>query len=237
MGTQLTGLQYYALATTKLNNFAMDKTLFYIYLNTARINREMARAWMVLRKQQSSQIASPGNTYQTPYIVPTDFVRLQREGVILLWNAASNTWQECYEIPYNLLIQYKDNNLKFAIDHSTGNLYISGIIDRQYNVVIDYQADLGDILDNTVWQNIPSRFDPILVFDVVAMYQLGDDYDDIQARNANENVQAASRLFNAMVEWDNSLQLSSVTTMDRPSIGDLTSGGGDFVNKKINMGY
>lgn len=227
---QLTGQDFYNLVQTKLNGFGMDQTLFYAYLNAARINREMARLWMYLRKRDTSNVVSSGNTYQTPLTIPTDFVRLIRDGRILLFDG-NQTWEGAYEIPYPLLIQYKDNNLNFAMDYPNGKFYITGAIDRTYNTYIDYQADFGDITANTTWINIPARFHLILALDVCAMYQLGDDYDDISARNANENGAAAQRLFQSMVDWDDTIQRSSVTTMDYPVIGDTS----DFTPHKINM--
>jgi len=226
----MNGTDYYNQVKTLLHGFGMDEGMFYMLLNTARVMREMERPWMVLRKLQSSQQAIPGNTYQTQYVIPADFDRLTRDGKILLFDG-QQVWQEAIEIPVELQVQYKDQNLNFFMDHNAGKFGITGIIDRVYNIYINYVVANPDIAATTSWINIPTRFQPILAYDVVAMYELGVDYDDTNARNANKNDQISERLFNAMKVWDDYLQRSAVTLLDYPVVGDVPT----FVPHKINM--
>ena len=230
-----TGKDFYSLASTLLHNFQMDKTMFYTFLNTARTIREMTRPFMRLRKLDTSQIANVSDIFTpltptTSKTLPTDFMMLTKEATIMLFDG-QQTWLTYNEIPMDLQVQYKDMSNRFFIDHANGKYYLLGIVDRQYNIFMFYQADYGDISDLTTWVNIPDRFRAGLVYDAVAMYELGVDYDTTNARNANMNAQKGDQIFDAMCKWDDNLQRSSVTTLDYPVLGDTPT----FTNRKINM--
>ncbi len=225
-----TGQDYYNMMSSLISGFNMDQTLFLQMLNTARTSRESMRPFMRFRKFVTIGNANSSNTYQTPHSLPSDFVMLTEDGYIILFDNVQ-TWQEFSEIPLHLQIQYKDQNNQFFIDHANNNLYLCGIVDRTYSIFVPYQADLGDITLTTQWLNVPSRYHAMLAYDVAAMYRLGVDYDDINARNADENGRMAEILFKAMTKWDGALQRSSTTKMDLPVIGNAPT----FISHKINI--
>lgn len=226
----LTGQDYYNMMSSLINGFNMDQTLFLQMLNTARVSRESMRPFMRFRKFISIATANPGDTFQSAKPLPDDFIMLTKDGYIVLFDNIQ-TWQEYLEIPQYLSIQYKDENNQFFIDHAGGNLYLCGIVDRTYSIFLPYQADLGDITLTTQWLNVPNRYHAMLAYDVAAMYRLGVDYDDINARNADENGRMAEMLFASMTKWDGALQRSSTTEMDYPRIGESA----DFISHKINI--
>lgn len=235
MANFTTGKDFYNQAATMIHNFQMDRTMFYTFLNSARTIREMARPWMKLRKLDNSQLASASDIFNplnptNSKNMPSDFMMLTKEATIMLFDG-QQTWLTYNEIPMDLQIQYKDMSNRFFFDHAAGKLYLLGIVDRQYYIFVFYQADYGDISDTTTWVNIPDRFRALLVHDVIAMYELGVDYDNTNARNANKHSQQAEMIFNAMCTWDDNLQRSSVTTLDYPVLGDTPT----FTNRKINM--
>lgn len=234
---QLLGSDFYAAVTSLLNGFQMNQTIFYQYLNTARIQREMLRPFKRLEKLDMSQQAQPVSTNpvilnsQQKFTIPSDFLFLKEDGFITLYNS-NNVWQSYYEISYSLSVYYLQIANKFYMDHGNMNYYLTGIIDQLYTVFMFYQADWGDIAPTTTWTNIPGIFHMILAFDVASMYRLGQDYDDISARNAESNHQQAELLYKMMCTWDDNLQRSAVTQMDYPTVNDSP----EFQNKKINMG-
>lgn len=211
------------------SNFGIDQTLFLQFVNVARTNREFARPWMKLRKLQNSQLVTQANVWNNPLTMPTDFQFLTIDGMFTLFDGL-NTYQELEEVPYNQVVQYKDWSNRFTIDHANSVYYILGIVDKPYTAWMFYQADYGDITLTTQWVNIPSRYHMILAFDALAMYELGVDYDDVQARNANELNRQAEMLFNAMCKWDDKLQLSSTTRVD---YGHTGTNGQGFISNKI----
>lgn len=231
------GSDFYTAMTTIDSGFSMDPVLFYQFLNAARINREMMRPFMRLRKfdysqtvtAQTAPVTAPPTTNQLN--IPSDFLYLTEDGEIIFYDQ-NNTYQVYTEVGMQNLIPYLQVNNVFYMDHANGKIHPLGVIDRQYTAFILYQANLGDITANTTWLNIPSQFHMILAFDVAAMYRLGVDYDDIQARNADSNAQQAELLFNSMAKWDDALQRSATTRMQLPRIAEQV--GANF-NHKINI--
>ncbi len=232
----MTGSKLQQLTTTLLNGFSMDTTLFYTLLNTARVRREQERPFMRLQKLDASQQLLAQSSAplipnsQQALTVPDDFLYLKDDGEITLYDNNLN-WETYTEIPMAKSIYYLQTNLNFYIDHANGLYYFTGIIDRTYTVYFYYQADWGDITDSTTWVNIPSRYHAILAYDVAAMYRLGVDYDDINARNAEANAQIAELLFRAMCKWDDALQRSAVTKLDYPMNNDVTG----WQNHKVDI--
>ena len=233
----MNGADFYTAVTTLLEGFQINETLFYQFLNTARIQREMMRPWMYLRKLDTSNVVAPVSTVPViappspSYTIPSDFLFLSKDGQMTLYDN-NNQYENYYEIPMDLQVQYLQQSNRFFFDYANGILYFLGIVSKQYTAYIFYQADFGDITKTTTWLNIPKRYHMILAYDVAAMYRLGVDYDDVNARNAESNHQQAELLFGSMKTWDDNLQRSAVTTLDYPTEG---SGENDFHNRKINM--
>jgi len=224
------GADIYTFLTTTLLNFQIDKTYFYVLLDSARMMRELSRPWKRLQTLDTSITLTPTNTWQTPHSIPTNFRRLSKEGIIWLFNASKNKWQKYTEIPFYNQISYKDTNNVFFIDHYNNQIFFGGTIDDTYTVYFFYQADPGPITDSTPWINFPTIFMPILAYDVAAMYRLGADYDDINKRMGDENNVIAERLFAPMRTWDNELALSAVTQMDYESVNDTNNFNSGHIN-------
>lgn len=225
----MNGQALYTAVTTMYSNFGIDQTLFLQFVNIARANRELSRPWMRLRRLDTSKTVTPANTWLNPITLPSDFQFLTDEGALTLFDG-NDTYQNIEEVPYNQVIQYKDWSNRFAVDHANSAYYILGIVDKNYTAYLFYQADYGDITLSTQWVNIPSRYHMILAFDALAMYQMGVDYDDLQARNANELARQAEILFNSMCKWDDTLQRSSSAKVDYAHTGDNR-----FISNKINI--
>ena len=213
------------------STFGIDQTLFFQFLNLARSNRELQRPWMALRKTWTSVSVNTSSAWNTAITLPTDFVYLSEDGQITLFDGQSS-YESYDEVPYTQVPYYKDYSNKFSVDHGSRSLYLLGVVGRQYNLWVPYQADLGDITATTTWANIPARFHMMLAFDALAMYELGVDYDDVQARNANELNKQAELIYQSMIKWDDRLQRSSTTRVD---YGE-TSQDAPFTANKINRG-
>lgn len=227
--TNVTGQQLYDFVTTTLLGAAIDETYFYALLNIARGNREMDRPWKVLQTIDKTQTTNPSDTYLSAKTLPDGFMRLTKEGTIKLFDQ-NNKYVIYKEIPMDQQIEWKDNTGKFFIDHFNKQFFLCGKADQDYFIWLPYQKDCGDIDAGGTWQKFPSRFAYLLAYDVAAMYRLGADYDDINARMGDNNAVQAETIFRAMKKWDNELALSSVTEMDYPSLSDANR----FINGHIN---
>lgn len=232
----MNGSDFYTFVQSLVPGLTIDQVAFYRLLNTARTKRELLRAWMYLRKYQYTQTVSVQNAPTTiptgaALTIPSDFMFMTRDGEITLYDD-NNQYETYLEIPLNLAIPYLQVNNYYYADYAASKFYLLGNVQKAYKAFIQYQAELGDIASGTSWLNIPSRFHPILGYDVAAMYRLGVDYDDINARNADQNAKDAELLYGAMVSWDDNLQRSSTTRMNLPAITDVP--GANF-NHKIDI--
>ena len=231
----MNGQDLYNAVTTLLQGFSIDKTQFYQFLNTARTNREMMRPWKRLEKLDQSQTATttslPTLVNQNPKTLPEDFMFLKEDGYLTLYDN-NNQWEDYYEVPQDQAIRFLQENNRFYIDHANGVYYLTGIVNKPYNIFMYYQYDSGDITEDTKWNLVPTNkqgtFPMILAYDVASMWRLGVDYDDINARNADSNARQAELLFNSMSKWDDNLARSAVTQLD------YSNQGGNF-NHRINI--
>lgn len=231
--TPVTGQNLYDFLTTTLLGFSIDETYFLQLLNIARSVREGQRPWKVCSTIDKSQVANTSDTFQTAKTLPSDFVRLTKEGTIKVFDN-QNKYQVYTEIPLDMQIEYKDNANKFYIDHNAGYFYLCGKPDQQYSIWFPYQADTGDITLTTSWAKFPARYAYMLAFDVAAMHRLGADYDDLNARMGDQNAVQAQIIFNAMKRWDNELALSAVTQMDYPQLDNAHSFSNGHINTQSN---
>lgn len=231
----LTGQQMYDLMSTLINGFNMDQTLFLQLVNVERIKVELLRPWMRLRKFQYTQTANPAQPVLIPFtsqqfVIPTDFHYLNRDGVITLYDN-NNLWQQYTEVGTQYIIPYLQVNNTFCMDHGAGFFYLNGVIDRSYKVFIPYQANLGDITLTTTWLNIPSSYNMIIPLQVAARERLGINFDDINARNADDNARTADLLLESMKTWDDNIQRSATAAMDYPTLDETPAN----FNHKINV--
>jgi hypothetical protein len=219
------GSDYYTMVSNLLGGYQINSTLFYQLLNIARSNREMERPWMRLRKLDSSLLANTGDTYLTAKALQSDFRRFLNNGTIRLFDG-NNTILYYTEIPFESRLEHKDDNSAYYVDYANLNLYLTGKVDKQYQIHLFYIYNPGDITVTTSWLNFPSEFHSILAFDVAAMWRLGADYDDQNARMGDENGKMAEVIKHAMHAWDNELALSAVENLDYYGANQLPWRGG-----------
>lgn len=227
--TVVTGQNLYDFVTTTLLGFSIDQTYFLTLLNVSRGIRENTRNWKYLQTIDKSQSVATSDTYLTAKTLPADFVRLTKEGTIKVFDGV-NKYTIYTEVPMDQQIEYKDATGKFYIDYFNMQYFLCGKPDQAYTIWMPYQADPGDITLGSSWLKFPPRFAWMLAYDVAAMYRLGADYDDINARMGDQNAVMAQSIFRAMEKWDNELALSAVTQMDYPPLENSNS----FVPGHIN---
>lgn len=212
----MTGTELYNLLTSILGNVEMDETYALQLMNTARMYIELRRPWQVLKKVDTSQTISTATTYTTPITIPSDFRRWLKEGSVMAFNSAQNDKEWLMQVPFEDQITYKDTFGYFYTDIGASKLYVMGTPPKTYTLYQFYIADYGDIATGTSWQKFPSTYHPILAFEAAAMERLGTSYDDVNARNANDNARRSDMIYKAMAKWDAELALSSVNSLDYP---------------------
>lgn len=214
----MNGAALYELFSELLSGLEINSTLFYSLLNTARRNTELLRYWRKLRRLDSSKTVGPTSSFSTRVDLPDDFVRYlpPRTGLqgafmspVQLVDASGTVCFNLREIPLDEVQANYGGTGVFAVDYDNDELVIVGIYDQQYTVHQHYQRNPGDITASTGWvfEDLYAR---MLVHDAAAMYELGADYDDQNARMGNTNAAIAERTRAGMIAWDSSLTLSSL---------------------------
>lgn len=202
-------------------------------INLARIRIEAKRPWKVLSTVDSTQTITPTNTYTTAKIIPSNFVRYLGEstlsqGSVVLFDGNTDV-QYITEIPIENILFYKDQYSFCAADYGSNLLYFTGLIPKTYTIYQYYIADYGNITKTTTWTKFPNRFWAVLAFDAAAHWRLGTDYDDVNARNADDNAKMAAEILAAMSSWDSELAISSINSIDYRQ--------GNFNNNGNQNGY
>ena len=200
----------------QLINLAKDK--IEAGINPANPASASSRPWKVLSTRSTAITITGANTYQTPHDLPTDFQRYLGEstlfeGSIVLFDGQNNI-QYLIEIPIENILFYKNTFGYFAVDYAAGKFYVTGVVPGTFTAYQYYIKTTDAITLTTSWDNFPARFHPILAFDACARWRLGTDYDDVAARNADDNIGMVNGIFNSMESWDTELAISSINGID-----------------------
>lgn len=211
----MTGTEILALASSILGDETVDETFGLQMLNVLRGVYEGKRPWQVLKKVNSTVTITGANTYTNPLAVPSDLRYYIGDGSIQLFDG-TNIPDVCTEFPFEEQLMRKNNSFEFCVDYGASLFYIMGVVPKNYTVYQWYISDPGDIEADTEWLKFPARFHPILAYELAAMWRLGTDYDDVAARNADDNARRADMLFKGMEQWDTKLALSAVKNVEYP---------------------
>ncbi len=195
------------LNTEILQGRGLDITDFLIRANMAKDWFEGERNWRKLVKIDTSKTSLSSDTYATSKALPTDFrTTLPRRTLKLV---SGSTKIEYTEMPYEDFVMDRDVAGNYAIDHFNNVYYLAGTVTQTYTHYFPYIATSPDITASTEWI-FPDWCHPALAYEVAAMVELGEDYDDINARNANANHQVAALILKRAIKWDDSLQRSAL---------------------------
>lgn len=232
----MTGQQLYDdILTPTLADEQIDQNYALALFNVARLDFEQRRPWQVLKAKDTSLTALSGQNPTVPYAMPTPatpslttpyLTRYLLEGSIRLVNTGnSNQIIGLREIPFENQLDYTSGNF-FYSDYAKREFYILGNLPSAFTIAQFFIADFGDITLTTSWVGFPSRFHPMIAFQAAARNRLGADYDDIAARNADQNFQTAEAMYKAMVSWDSNIAQQVAT--NRPFGANYGGGGGYY---------
>lgn len=217
-GTELTTF------ITGLNADAtIDPTLLATLVQTAQAVIEEERPWMKLRQTNSSLTAATSDTWQTAKSLAgiTDFSRFN--GPIRLFDSATNRIAYYDQVPFDRRLEYKNVGGTFVYDAANDTIYLNGVVPFAGALYINYLAASAAIDPSSataVWSAFPSRFLPLVGFYAIGIYKGAVDYDSINRQMLPTNAATLQALHNAMVEWDNNLQLSAQENTDPTESGD-----------------
>lgn len=216
-----------------------DPTLLTQFINDSRTAIEAEREWQVLKKYDTSLQWLTSDTFQTAHAIPAGFGRWCEENPIQVWdgNTTNPTVLPITIIPYDEQLWNYSTQYTAAVDYSTMNLYFMGTAGQTWTVVLSYIQENGDIVQKssngnvaTQWVGFPARFHRYLPLDVASRIRLGVSYDDLAARNADDNAVAAARIKQSMQKWDAGLIRTQLKNRDY-----LPEGSTMFISRRINI--
>lgn len=244
----MTGSQMYTQLVQILGGEQIDETYALVLFNLARYDYESRRLWKVL--VANSAVANPmtalaGKNPTTAYPLPSPatpsvttpyFMQPLLEGGMVLQNVANtNQTMNLKEVAQEYHINNSNSNA-FWVDYVARVFYILGNLSYAALINLFYIADFGDITLTTTWVGFRPRDAQALIFQAAARYRLGTDYDDIAARNADENYKAAEDMYRSMTRWDANLQLNSYQHRNFSAMFG-GSGGSSFPPPNNGQGY
>ncbi len=199
----------------------IDLTLLDVLVDNAKTVLEEERPWMCLRKTDTSKTVTAGNTWQTAIDLSTisDFSRfyMNQDGVVIKLFDGDNRVDYITLKSYDQRLEYKDVSGTAVYDANSKQLYINGRVAFAGTLYIPYMATSPAIdlnADAAVWTNFPARFLPVLGYYAVGIFKGAVDYDDINRAMLPENRATLEALKNAMVSWDNEMQLATIQSND-----------------------
>lgn len=197
---------------------AIDPTLLTVLVDTAKVIIEGERPWVILRRTNTSLSLTTANQYTDAVSLAgiSDFAEFYGDFPISLFDG-DNRIERYRLVPFDRRLEYKDVPNTFCFDEYNNNLYFNGLVPFNGTLYINYKATTADIdLDSTtaIWSPFPSRFLPLLGFYADGVNKGGIDYDSINRQMLPTNKAVFDALHNALVEWDNQRQLTSMTLND-----------------------
>lgn len=231
----MTGQELYTnILTPTLGTEQIDQNYALALFELARADYEQRRPLVFLRAKDTSQIALAGQNLLTAYSMPSPatpstttpyLMSYLKEGTLRLTSATNvNNQITLREIAYEDQLDYIGENY-FYTDYVNRKFYILATLPGSYVINQFFIADFGAITLTTSWNAIPVRFQPMLAFQAAARYRLGADYDDISARNADENYKSAEDLYKALLQLDARIAQQQATNR---SFGAIAGGNGGY---------
>lgn len=231
----MNGEQLYTnVLTPTLGTEQIDQNYALTLFELARADFEQRRPLVFLRARDTSQIALAGLNLTTPYQMPSPatpslstpyLMSYQLEGAIKLVSPTnSQNVLTLKEVAIENQIQYQQGNF-FAADYVNRVFYILANLPQSYTINQFFIADFGVITLTTSWGGVPTRFHPMLAFQAAARYRLGADYDDISARNADENYKSSEDLYKSLMMLDARIQQQQANNRN---FGALNGGNGSY---------
>lgn len=232
----MTGQDLYNLLINILNGESIDQTYALQLFNLARMDFEGRRPFAVLKAKDTSQIALAGVNLSTAYAMPSPanpslttpyLTKFLLQGALRLTATNNiNNKMSMLEIPFENQLDLQMGDYFYA-DYAARQFYILANLPANFTIYQFFIADYGDITLATSWIGFLPRFHPALAFQAAARYRLGTDYDDIAARNGDDNSKMSEMIFASMVRWDDDIVRQQA--QNRP-FGATNGGSGNLPN-------
>ncbi len=216
-----TGLELQTFINSLNAEADIDVVLLDVLVDTAKTIIEEERPWMSLRKTDVSKSVTTGNTWQTAIDLSTisDFSRfyMNQDGVVIKLFDGTSRVDRIVLKSFDQRLEYKDVSGTAVYDANSKQLYINGNVAFAGTLYIPYMATSPGIdldAETPVWSNFPSKFLPVLGYYAIQIWKGAIDYDSINREMLPENRATLAALKDAMIRWDNEMQLNALQSND-----------------------
>jgi len=201
----LTGQNIYDLVTLLVHD-EPSSSWFIASLNAAKDRIESERDWEFLKKYDSSNTRSAGDTISNTKTLPTDFARPLKVTV-------GTSTSSFNLIPFEEREVYKDEEGAYVIDYGNLTFAFTGTCQTAGTVKMFYLRYTPEISLSTspVW---PDRYHRILALDVAKQW-FYQDQGEKEFSWSPEMDAEAKLLKDAMVAWDERIKTLSLNSPSR----------------------
>lgn len=175
------------------NDLALD------LMNTAKDEIETERDWEMLKKLDSSNTTTVGNTHTDGISLPDDFF------------TPTGIWvgdDEYFPVRFEEQRKWKDIGRRYYIDHFNSTLHLCGTRAESKTIYIFYIHFTDDLTLETspIWPKLHKR----IPYKMAELYLAGVDSDDVSRMMSPEHAKQAKLLEWRMKSWDARLKLKAM---------------------------
>ncbi len=182
---------------------SVDDDFVYDLMTHAKDVIESSIELEILKKLDSSQSVSGGDTVATEKSLPSDFYAPLIQGGLFV------DTKECIQVPYEQYRTYKDASGYFFIDYKNSKFYLTGTQGASATLYFWYIYATADMAAGItpVW---PAKFHKLIAFIMAELYEAGLDSDDLSYKMSAEQKRQKQVLWDSMVRWNARLQLAAM---------------------------
>jgi hypothetical protein len=169
--------------------------------NQAKDVIEGERAWMFLRKRDSSQSTSPSDTYLTPKTLPTDFLYPIRV------NVGADLSGRYIQIPFDTAFRYQSAPNRYYLDLANNQFFLTGTVSDVKPIYLFYTYQTPDITTTTS-PTFPAKFHKLIGMKMAEMWWSIDQGERFRSWDDKWG-KFYAELFNGMRYWDDMIQTKS----------------------------
>lgn len=210
---------------------SLDQTLELMLLNEVKDTIETERAWAMLTGLDQTQSANAGDTFLTTKPLPADFGLPSPRGIYVGTDLVAYK-----QIPFESQIDFQSITYAYYVDYYNNTYALCGSVSKSGTIKFFYRRtspQMALVVNGGSPWIFPPRFHPLLVYEMAIKYYAVDQSSKAKAWD-DRWVTYAQRIREAMISWDDSLQMGPLQTEMNmfvdpgsfPTIIDMDSGPG-----------
>lgn len=212
---------------------SFDITTELFLLNQCKNEREASRTWAILIGVDTSQSASPSDTFQTAKTLPGDFFMPSPRGIYV-----GSDLIPYKQVPFESQIDYQSVTYQYFIDFYNGVYYLCGAQSQSGTIKFFYRRlspQLALVAQGGKPWIFPTAFHAILVYDMAKKYFAADQGDKSKAWDDRWDTYMRA-IEDQMAAWDDQIQMLALQNEVTAGARDV-SGYPTIINMDSGQGF